>query len=598
MPSQSSQSSQSSQTSASAAVLPAASPCVEVWTDAGERVTLGPAQFVASGGEGDVYAIGARGFKLAHEPARACPPAKIAELARIADPHVLAPRGSLRRGPGRARVVVGHELPFVADAFTASELVPVAFRRRHGLDPTVVPALVESLRQRVAAVHAGRCLVVDLNEANVLVSRDFQAACLIDVDSFQTPSFPATAIVPAVRDPLRASGGFDERSDWFSFAVVAFSLLVGIHPYRGKHPRVTGVLERMQAGISVFDPAVRVPRACLPVSSIPAPWRGWLEAVLQHGERTAPPVPTGGLLPLGAAAHPRALAASLRMIEVARLPADVRGLHEAHGRLVIHAGDRVLVDGEERLRCREALAIASSPSGRPVAAWVQEGMLRLFDLDAGAPIPCQAAARAVTAVRGRLFATCGDQVVRVELLEVGERVVAGVRRAVMIAPQSSRLWRGCVIQQLLGATTVSLLSETGAAEQRRVPELDGLTVIDAVHDRGVLVVVVARGGAHERLVIHFGGPGLASPQGGHHVRREADLPAHAAQLVVLDTGVCVSLDADDRLELMTRDPAAAAPRRVDDPAVGGDWLLHAGDGRLLVAVGRVVFEVTMRRRSS
>mgnify|MGYP002138024370 CR=1 FL=1 len=29
----------------------------------------------------------------------------------------------------------------------------------------------------------------------------------------------------------------------------------------------------------------------------------------------------------------------------------------------------------------------TSPSGRPVAAWVQEGMLRLFDLDAGAPIP-------------------------------------------------------------------------------------------------------------------------------------------------------------------------------------------------------------------
>lgn len=582
-----------SHASSSAAVPTAASPCVDVWTDAGEHLTLGPAQFVASGGEGDVYAIGDRGFKLAHDPARACPPAKLAELARIADPYVLAPRGSLHRG-GPRRAVVGHELPFMAEAFTACELVPVAFRRRHGLDPTVVPALVESLRQRVAAVHAARCVVVDLSEANVLVSRDFRAACLIDVDSFQTPSFAATAIVPAVRDPLRASG-FDERTDWFSFAVVAFSLLVGIHPYRGKHPRVVGLEARMQAGLSVFDPAVRVPRACLPVSSIPEPWRGWLRAVLQHGERTAPPVPTGGsFLQLGAGAHPRALAASLRMIEVAGpLPAEVRGLYEAHGRLVIHAGDRVIVDGEERLRCSEALAIASSPSGRPVAAWVQEGMLRLFDLDAGSPIPCQAAARAVTSARGRLFATCGDEVVRVELLEVGERIMAGVRRAVMIAPQSSRLWRGCVIQQLLGTTTVSLLSETGAAEQRRVPELDGLTVVDAVHDRGVLVAVVARGGAHERLVIRF------SPRGGHHVRREADLAAHAAQLCVLDTGVCVSLDADDRLELQAKDPAAVgAPRLVDDPAVAGDWLLHAGDGRLLVAVGRAVFEVTMRRRTS
>jgi hypothetical protein len=567
---------------------------VEVWTDAGELVSLGPAQFVAAGGEGDVYAIGDRGFKLAHDPARACPPAKIAELSRIADPRVLAPRGSLHRRAGARgrRIVIGHELPFVTDAFTACELIPLAFRLRHGLAATVVPALVAALRQRVAAVHAAGCLVVDLNEANVLVSADFRVACLIDVDSFQTPSFPATAIVPTVRDPLRPGGGFDERTDWFSFAVVAFSLLVGIHPYRGKHPRVTGLLERMKAGLSVFDPAVTVPRACLPVDSIPEPWRGWLRAVLQHGERTAPPVPTSGSLSLGAGVQPRALAASLRMIEVARSSsAEVRGVYEVHGRLVIHAGDRVTVDGEERLRCDQALAFGSSPNGRPVAAWVRDGMLHLFDLEASSPIPCQAAARAVTSARGCLFAACGEQVVRVELLEVGERIMAGTRRAVMVAPQSSRLWRGCVIQQLLGATTVSLLSETGAAEQRRVPELDGRSIVDAVHERGVLVAVVTRGGVHERLVIRFGGPG------GHHVHRQADLSAHAAQVAVLDTGVCVSLDADDRLELFPRDPAAGDRRLLDDPAVAGDWLLHAGDGRLLVAVGRTVFEVTMRRRT-
>ncbi len=572
----------------------AASPCVEVWTDAGERVSLGPAQFVAAGGEGDVYAIGDRGFKLAHDPARACPPAKLAELARIADPCVLAPRGSLHRQAGARspRAVIGHELPFVSDAFTACELIPLAFRRRHGLAPTVVPALVAALRQRVAAVHAAGCLVVDLNEANVLVSADFRAACLIDVDSFQTPSFPATAVVPAVCDPRRPAGVFDERTDWFSFAVVAFSLLVGIHPYRGKHPRVTGLLERMKAGISVFDPAVTVPRACLPVASIPEPWQGWLRAVLQHGERTAPPVQNGSLLSLGAGVQPRALAAGLRMIEVARLPAEVRGVYEAHGRLVIHAGDRVTVDGQERLRCGEALAFGSSPSGRPVAAWVQDGMLHLFDLDAGVEIPCQAAARAVTSARGCLFAACGEQIVRVELVDLDDaRIIAGMRRAVMVSPQSSRLWRGCVIQQLLGATTVSLLSETGAAEQRRVPELDGLSIVDAAHERGVLVAVVTRGGVHERLILRF------SARGGHHVHRQADLPAHAAQVVVLDTGVCVSLDADDRLELLPRDPAAGDRRLVEDPAVAGDWLLHAGDGRLLVAVGRTVFEVTMRRRT-
>ncbi|MCX4246814.1 hypothetical protein [Paraliomyxa miuraensis] len=571
---------------------------VDVWTDAGERVSLGPDDFVAGGGEGNVYAVGDRGFKLAHDPARACPVGKIAALRRIADPRVLAPRGGLHRRSGRRRIHVGHELPFVANARTACELVPIAFRRRHGLPPTTIPALIGSLREVVESVHAAGCLVVDLNEANVLVSQDFSTPYLIDADSFQAPGFPATAIVPAVHDPTRAIGDFDESTDWFSFAVVAFSLLVGIHPYRGKHPTVHGLAARMKAGISVFDSAVRVPRACLPVGSIPRPWRDWLEAVLQHGQRTPPPITSvQGLVSTGPA-QPRALAASLRMIERTRMPSagrapirtPIRTVAELHGHLLVHAGDRVHVDGQERLRCEHPLVFGASPRGRSVAAWVEGGSLRLHDLEASVDIPCQAAARGVTSVRGTLFVTCGDEVARVELLDVGSRLVAGLRRAVMIAPRASRLWRGCVVQQLLGATTVSLLSETGGAEQRRVPELDGLTIVDAIHERGVMVVVAARDGEHERLVLRFG------PRG-HHVRREANLPAHAAQLVVLDTGVCVSLDADDRLELFMRPHASAGARWVDDPAVGGDWLLHPGDGCLLVAVGSVVYEVTMHGRT-
>ncbi|MCA9709872.1 MAG: hypothetical protein KDK70_28795, partial [Myxococcales bacterium] len=337
-----------------------------------------------------------------------------------------------------------------------------------------------------------------------------------------------------------------------------------------------------------FDPQVRVPRACLPVSAIPNPWRDWLRATLQGGERRPPPQAANGL-PLGAVTQPRAVAATLRMVELHRGADPVRAVLEGHGRLVIHAGDRVWVDGQARLQATGAVALGHSASGRPVAAWVEAGQLRLHDLDRDVAVPCTAAASDVTAVRGTLYATCGDQVIRVELVEVGATLVAGARPCVRVAPRAARLWRGCVIQQLLGATTVSLLSETGAAEQRRVPELDGRRIVDAVHDRGVLVVVARRGDGHERLVFRF------RPGRGHTVRLEADLPAHAAQLVVLDTGVGVSLDPDERLELLRRDPDDPTLRTLDDPAVGGDWLLHPGDGRLLAAVGPRLYEVSMRR---
>ena len=124
-----------------------------------------------------------------------------------------------------------------------------------------------------------------------------------------------------------------------------------------------------------------------------------------------------------------------------------------------------------------------------------------------------------------------------------------------------------------------------------MPELDGLRIVDAVHDRRILVVIAAEADGYRRLVFEFRGVGL------YTIRQESGLPAHAAQLVVLDTGVYVSLDSDEQLELSRTGPKPSPVRRLDDPAVGGDWLLHPGDGCLLAAVGSRVYEVTMRGRA-
>ncbi len=444
------------------------------------------------------------------------------------------------------------------------------------------------IARAVAAVHAAGVLVVDLSDVNVLVETSSLRPALIDCDSWQTPGHPATAITPAITDPL-AAGCWSEGSDWFSFAVLAFSLLTGIHPFRGKHPTVKGLPARMKAGISVFDPAVRLPRACLPVASIPNPWRDWLHATLHQGRRTPPPMGGGGLR-LGTRTAPRAVAAALRMHELSRAAHDVRAVLESRGRLVIHAGSEVQVDGEVRLTTTVPVALAMSTGGHPVVAWIDAGRLHLYDLDRGRTIACQAAARQLCSVRGTLYVACGETIARVELLDVGRTLVAGLRPCVQVAPNASRLWRGCVIQQLLGTTTVSLLSGSGAA-QVRVAALDGLHIVDAVADRDVMVVVARRGPEYVRLVLRL--------SSGHAqvLHRCGDQPAHAAQLVTLDTGVCVSLDAEEHLQLFVRDPARSTVRTLEDPAIGGDWLLYPGDGRLLVAAGPRLYEVSMRRRS-
>ena len=250
-------------------------------------VELGQREFVASGGEGQVFRRGHTAFKVYTDPKKSLPIGKITELARIADPHVVRPQ-ALLVDPQTA-APIGYTMAYVERTMPLCQLFTRAFREREGLTPERMLDLVVSLRDLIGQVHAADVLIVDLNEMNFLVDQRYSQIYAIDVDSYQTRSYPATAIMPSVRDwSVKSSSGFSRDSDWFSFAILAFQLLVAIHPYKGKHPKVSGLEERMRGNLSAFDPSVTLPKGVYSVDQIPGalrlswgtsstverPWRG------------------------------------------------------------------------------------------------------------------------------------------------------------------------------------------------------------------------------------------------------------------------------------------------------------------------------------
>jgi hypothetical protein len=583
---------------------------VTVWTDAAKKLVLKPREFVARGGEGDVYARANRGFKLAHDLANACTREHLESLSRIAHPDVLTPIGLLSRRRGRSRQRVGHEFRFISDAWSACELIPVAFSRRHALDPTVLPALVASIRERVAAVHAANCLVVDLNEMNVLVGRDLTTTFLIDTDSFQTPTRAASAILPSVADPTRAPGDYDEQTDWFSFAVLAFSLLVGIHPYRGKHPHVRGLNERMRSGISVFDPEVRLPPTCRPLAAIPPTWRAWLEAVFVDGERHAPPI--------AASSRTRAIRVdtgllrrspspgSLRLTPVARFDAPILSVLETTARRVVVTSRRVHVDDRGLDLPQGASAHArpwTTTTGRALLADLasgpdrgDSGVLRCWDLDVSParPLPVGVDAHALTGAGGRLFAIGRTGIVRVDAVELGAQVVVTSQIASPLLSRAARGFPGVVMQEVLGARWACLLRRDGSAEARRLAELDGIeTIVDAVHSEGVLVIVTNERGRFDRWVFRFG-RSTHDPD----VRIERDVSPSAAAAVTVSTlerGVAISTDDHGRVEAFARVPRSTAFQRFDGTDIG-DGQLVQGHERALIIRGSALLALSRPAR--
>src|ERR1051326_6279805 len=141
--------------------------------------------------------------------------AKIDELSLLVQPNIIRPLELIIDGRNRP---VGYSMRSAGKTYSLCQLFPKAFRQRNNLTPDLMLRLVRQLQTGVSHIHSRGILIVDLNEMNFLVASDFNELFFIDVDSYQTPSFPATVLMESVRD--RHAKSFSSDSDWFSFAVV------------------------------------------------------------------------------------------------------------------------------------------------------------------------------------------------------------------------------------------------------------------------------------------------------------------------------------------------------------------------------------------
>jgi len=563
---------------------------MKVYVKGQPEVSLTKSHFVAEGGEGKVFVRGDTGYKIYHDPSKAIPLGKLQGLMRINDHRVIAPKALLYKG--KKGVHVGHTFKFVPDTWALCQLFPRAFRDREGLDHKKALELVQQIQAGVRSVHEANVLIVDLNEMNFLVSKDFATPYFIDVDSYQTPRYPATAIMPSVRDPLVGGMGFTEGSDWFSFAVVSFQLFVGIHPYKGKHPKVRGLEERMRAGISVFDKAVRIPKTAYGLDAIPSSYRDWYEAMFVHGRREAPPEGTHHVIVLRPTVRKITGTDNFEIVEITEFDKLIRDLFVGAGHTVVWDGDQLLMDRRHVGYWGSPLSVGFTPKhGHPVAALSIKHMpTHLMDLTSkeilkGFSLP----EGETTSANDTVYVRSRDKILEVTFAEAGNRVVASTRVAANVLEHACRLYEGVAIQSLLGEPHVSIFPRQGACYQLIVPELKGHKVVQARHDGGVLMVLAAEGGTYHRLVFRFD-----KDYASYDVRKVEDVISTDLNFVTLDSGTCVCLNEDEELELFSSRKGSKSVKTISDPVLGGDMRLAKDGGTVLFHRGNKLYKMRMK----
>lgn len=554
------------------------------------EIRLDKSDFKAQGGEGSIYVRGSHAYKIYTEPQRAIPPAKILELSVLTHPNIIRPLDVILDAKNTP---VGYSMRSVGNSYALCQLFPKAFRQRNNLTPEAMLRLVRKLQEGVSHVHAKGILIVDLNEMNFLVAEDFAQVFFIDVDSYQTPSYPARVLMESVRD--RHAREFTIGSDWFSFAIVSFQMFVSIHPFKGTYPplqnlpdKETKLDARMRANVSVLRPGVSVPASCLPFSTIPPAYLDWYRAVFEDGKRLPPPENAQPALTLAATPAPHhAGSGYFEITEIEEFDDEII----RHDGLMTTTRRSVYYGAKKFPKPQFDVQVVLTPRLRHlVAAFMDGSKPHFYDLTDARELVPEIEGEEIMLYDGQLYVRQRENVFALEFIELGRGILLGVRLAANVMLKSTRLFEGLAMQNLMGAFYASILPAPGVCQQVRLPELDGYQIIDAKFYRNVLMVVGAKDGRYDRHVFRF-----ASDFRSHDWRVVPDISPTNLDFIVLDSGVVLHMTDEDTLEVFSRLKNSPGIKTIRDPSIQGDVRLFHRGAQALIARGSRLYKIRMRQ---
>lgn len=557
----------------------------------GKSVELNQSHFVAKGGEGSIYAKGGRSYKIC-EPGKVIPEGKFNELAVLNRPTIIRPEEMLLDASNQP---VGYASKFVSDAVVLCSMFTQAFRNREGVQPDQVLALVRQMQETIDFIHQKDVLLVDLNEFNFLVDKPFKNVYFIDVNSYQTRHYPATAIMDSIRD-RHCGTKWSRETDWFSFAIVSFQMFIGIHPFKGRHPKFpnikTSMDERMKANISVFNSQVSYPKAaCMPFDVIPEAYRRWYEAVFDRGQRVAPPKDLHQVAAVAAIVRHVVGSNSFEIKELRAFAADIMRYYTSYNKDVFVMKSTVEIDRLSKPIPNPRAVIGFTPdTNLPVAAWVENRKLKLRELESGDDLSIDVDVDTLFSTDNRIYARSRTVVYEIQFLKLGNQFLAHSHSVANVMEFATKFYDGVLIQNLFDAYYVSVFPKTQEHIQFPLRELDGYKIVDAKYEGRVLMVLAAnQTGRYDRFVFRF-----SSDWNTHDCRTIEDVTSANLNFTVLDNGICVCLTEEEKIEIFPNKKDNPNIKVIDDPAIEADMqLTHKGSQTLFVRGGKL-YSLKMR----
>ena len=511
------------------------------------NIKLDSSNYKASGGQADIFVVNGKAIKVYHDSKLMIPVEKIKELKAIRHPNVLSPQEIVfeKSNP------VGYMTDFKKDCYPLCQLFTKSFKNDNNISNEQINNLVVQMQSIVKHIHKSNCLVVDLNEMNVLVDKGFSQPFFIDTDSYKTPSYKADAIMESIRDPQIKNNKWTEESDWFSFAIITFYLWVGIHPYRGGHPnyKPKDWIQRMKDGVSVFDPQARLPKPFRDFSMIPASHIEWFKKIFLENKRISPPElgDISGIVSVGIDFQ----------IDISDGQFDIELLYEYQQTIntfyrfcgvpywTSHDGiykDNVKVKKLEKSTICKLVDVGANT---PVSLELKNNLLYCYDLN-GNSLYDPIYSEGFFVKNNKAYSVHQGKMTEVDFRRFA-KISPVLRNTTGVMKLSTNVFDGVVIQSIFGEMYFVVVYEKNnrvCVETTKIPELKEYRVIDAKMEENICVVHGERKGKYDRFVFSFDEKDYSK----YSLRVDGDITLGDVSFTVLPNGV-VALATESTLEI-------------------------------------------------
>jgi len=557
---------------------------IDVWIEGGGKETLTQQHYKASGGEGTVYQKGSLAYKIMHPGHSIIPQKKMQELHCIKVNNVLIPLNYLLDSKGKP---IGFTMRYVHDADSLCKLFNIGFKQKCALSPQDIVDLVREMQQTLQSVHDASILVVDFNQMNFLVdSRKWKIPYFIDTDSYQTPSFLATAIMECIRDRSVPRGQFSIYTDWFSWGVVTFWLYIGTHPYRGKHPSYGNndwCGKRMDDNISIFDSDVVMPANCCDLSVIPKAHLDWYKKIFTTTDRCIPPPPDGKVIVVAGIQVKDV--ADFVVSQIFEYDSQIRRIFQENNVRYVITKEKLWADDTPVFNCPvkyDYVGFTKVEDGDvPLFVTSKDGRLCIYDWK-NKTIVHESPVENVMVHGGHVYTQSGNKLIKHTCTRIYDRTIYSVKEAANIFGSACSFFDGVVVQDVLGKCRLAIPDKDDDFVNIAVPELDGVRVIDAKYIRGTCVLIAEKSGKITRYVLTF-----SSSRSNYHVRTAETDIGDSADFIMKSYGLCVSPVEGGDLETWSGDQSKIFKK---SPIPMGS-LMYTEHGKTMFAVDNKLYSV-------